>query len=78
MKLGAFNTLTIDDDNRLYAFSRQLGNEEVIVVINRSDKVVLFSDQVLLTKKYKNLLTNLQVGTQVKVNPMDLVVLGNK
>lgn len=78
VKLGTFNTLTIDDDNRLYAFSRQLGNEEVIVVINRSDKVVLFSDQVLKTKKYKNLLTNQQVATQVKVNPMDLIVLGSK
>ena len=78
IKLGSYNTLTIDDVKKLYAFSRKLGNEEVIVIINRSNKSLLFTHPELNKHKYKNLFTHLTVVKQINVNAMDVVVLGNK
>jgi glycosidase len=78
IRLGSYTTLAIDDDKKLYAFSRKLGNEEVIVIINRSDKPLLFTHEGLKTNKYKNLFTHLSVVKQINVNAMDVVVLGNK
>lgn len=78
IKLGSYNTLAIDDARKVYAFSRKLGKEEVIVIINRSDKALLFTDPVLNKRSFKNLLTHQSAGKQIKVNAMDVVVLGNK
>jgi glycosidase len=78
IRLGSYSTLAIDDEKKLYAFSRKLGNEEVIVIINRSDKPLLFTHASLKTNKYKNLFTHLSAVKQIIVNPMDVVVLGNK
>ena len=78
IRLGSFSTLAIDDENKLYAFSRKYGNEEVIVIVNRSDKPLLFTHAVLKTKKYENLLSQNSVVNQMNVNAMDIVVLGNK
>lgn len=78
IKLGSYNTLAIDDEKNLYAFSRKLGKEEVIVIINRSKKLAVFTHPELKKKKFKNLITQLPVVKQIKVNAMDVVVLGNK
>lgn len=78
IRLGSFTTLLTDDKAKLYAFSRKLGNEEVIVVVNRSNKPLTFTHAEVKSKKYKNLLTGETAVDQIKVNPMDVVVLGNK
>lgn len=78
IRLGSYNTLVTDDEKRLYAFTRKLGNEEVIVIINRSDKPLLFTHPELNKQKYKNLMTQLSVVNQINVNAMDVVVLANK
>jgi glycosidase len=78
IRLGNYSTLTIDDEKKLYAFSRKLGSEEVIVIINRSNKSLLFTDPELNKHQYKNLFTHLPAGNQISVNAMDVVVLGNK
>ena len=78
IRLGSYNTLAIDDEKKLYAFVRKLGKEEVIVIINRSDKPQLFSPAELKNKKYKNLLTKIPVVKQIKVKAMDVVLLGNE
>ena len=77
IRLGNYTTLVTDDEKRLYAFSRKLGNEEVIVIINRSDKPVAFTHGVLKTKKFKDAFTKKAVVNTIKVNPMDIVVLNN-
>jgi cyclomaltodextrinase len=38
IRLGSYATLKTDDANKLYVFSRKLGNEEVIVIVNRGNK----------------------------------------
>ena len=78
IRLGSYNTLAVDDERRLYAFSRKLGKEEVLVILNRSDKPLNFTHAALNTNRYKNLLTGKSVVKQVKVNAMDVVVLGNQ
>ncbi len=78
IRLGSYNTLVTDDEKRLYAFTRKFGNEEVIVIINRSDKPILFTHPELNKQKYKNLMTQLSVVNQINVNAMDVVVLANK
>ena len=78
IRLGSYSTLAIDDEKKLYAFSRKLGKEEVIIIINRSDKPFLFTPPELKSQKYKNLITKLSVVKQINVNAMDIVVLVNK
>ncbi len=78
IKLGSYHTLVTDDEKKLYAFSRRLGTEEVIVIINRSGKPSLFTHPQLSKGRYKDLLTNRAVANQVNLKPMDVVVLGNK
>jgi glycosidase len=78
IRLGSYTTLAIDDEKKLYAFSRKLSTEEVIVIINRSDKPLLFTHMALKTNKYKNLFTHQSVVKQINVNALDVVVLGNK
>lgn len=78
LRLGSYTTLVTDDEKKLYAFSRTLGNEEVIVIINRSDKPLSFTHAALKTNKYKNAFTRLPVVKHINVKGMDVVVLGNK
>ena len=78
LRLGSYTTLVTDDEKKLYAFSRKLGNEEVIVIINRSDKPLSFTHAALGTNKFKNVFTLLPVVKQVNVKGMDVVVLGNR
>jgi len=77
IRLGNYSTLVMDNERKIYAFSRKLDSEEVIVIVNRSNKPVLFTNAVLNTKKYKNALTQKSVEKQVNVKAMDVVVLNN-
>lgn len=76
IRLGDFSTLATDDNKKLYAFMRKYGPEEVIVVVNRSNKPVSFTHQLLQKKKYKDVLTK-SAATKVTVKPMDILVLSN-
>lgn len=78
IRLGSYTTLAMDDERKLYAFSRKLGSEEVIVIVNRSNKPLLFIHPALKPGKFKNSFTQRPVVKQIEVNPMDVVVLGNK
>lgn len=78
IRLGSYRSLVTDDEKKLYVFSRKLGKEEVIVIINRSDKPLLFKHPELKRQQYKNLMTKLSVVNQITVNAMDVVVLANK
>lgn len=76
LRLGGFTTLLTDDAQKLYAFSRSYGKEEVIVVINRGNKDAVFTSPLLKNKRYKNVFSKAVVN-QVNVKAMDVVVLGN-
>jgi len=77
IKLGSYTTLVTDDSKKLYAFSRKYDNEEVIVVVNRSNQPVSFTHPSLEKNTYRNIFTK-AAARQVSVNPMDVVVLSNK
>ena len=66
----------VDDAQKLYAFSRKYGNEEVIVIINRGKQPISFTHERLQQQKYKDVFTKASI-TQVTVKPMDIVVLVN-
>lgn len=76
IKLGSYTTIETNNAEKTYAFSRKLGNEEVIVIINRSDKAVLFANPILKKGNYKEVFTK-KVTKKVTVQPMDVVVLSN-
>ena len=77
IKLGSYTTLAVDDANQMYAFSRNLGKEEVLVILNRGAKPMTFTHALLKKNAYKDAFTNAQVKG-VKVNGMDVVVLVKK
>lgn len=77
IRLGSYTTLATDDAQKLYAFSRKHGNEQVIVIVNRGGKAVWFTDAILKTNIYKNVFTHTRVK-QIKVNAMDVAVLSNR
>jgi glycosidase len=76
IRLGNYTVLAKDDVNKLYAFSRKYGNEEVIVIINRGSQPAKFSDALLKNGKYIDVFTKLAMK-EVTVNAMDIVVLSN-
>jgi cyclomaltodextrinase / maltogenic alpha-amylase / neopullulanase len=78
IRVGSYTTLTTDDANKLYAFSRKLGEEEVIVILNRSSKPVTFSHATLKTKKFNNISTGLPVKKEIQIQPLEVIVLSNK
>ncbi|QHL89336.1 alpha-amylase [Nibribacter ruber] len=77
IKLGSFTTIAIDDANQMYAFSRKLGNEEVVVIVNRGNQEITFTHELLRKNKFKDVFSN-KASKQVKVSPMNVVVLANK
>jgi cyclomaltodextrinase len=77
IRTGTFKTLAIDDEKKLYVFSRSLGNEQVIVIINRGDASVDFKSDLLSSGRFRNVFSK-QIQKQVTVKPMDLVVLSKK
>ncbi len=76
IKLGNCTTIEINDTAKTYAFSRKLGSEEVIVIINRSDKAVLFVNPILKKGNYKEVFMKKAVK-KVTIQPMNIVVLSN-
>ena len=78
IRLGNYSTIATDDQKKLYAFSRKLDNEEVIVIVNRSNKPQLFTHEALKNNYFKNVFTHGPVSKRVTVSPMELVVLSNK
>jgi glycosidase len=76
LRLGDFKTLAVDNEQKLYAFSRKYKTDDVIVVVNRGNKPVAFSHEILKDRKYRDVFSK-QVITQVKVLPLGIVVLSN-
>jgi len=76
IKLGSYTTIETNDAEKTYAFSRKLGNEEVIVIINRSDKNTVFVNPILKKGNYKEVFTK-KVLKKVTIKPMDIVILSN-
>src|SRR5215203_7004003 len=76
IRLGSYTTLTADDAQKLYAFSRKYGNEEVIVIVNRGSKAASFTHAVLKAHSYRDVFTKAAVR-EVHVKPMEIVVLSN-
>ena len=74
IKLGDYTTIATDDAQKLYAFRRKLGNEEIVVIINRGDKLATFSNNALKGKKFNDAFTAKGVK-QITVAPMNIVVL---
>jgi glycosidase len=78
LRLGDFSTLATDNAKKMYAFRRKLGKEEVVVVVNRSNKPLTFTHAALKKRTFKNVFTYQTVGKSIVVDAMDVVVLGNK
>jgi glycosidase len=76
IKLGSYTKIETNDVEKTYAFSRKLGSEEVIVIINRSDKPVLFANPILNKGNYKEVFTK-KVIKKVTILPMGVMVLSN-
>ena len=76
IQLGDYTTIEKDDAKRLYVFSRKFNGEEVLVCINRSDKPISYTNQLLASKKFKDVFTK-KMMKEVVIKPMDLVVLSN-
>lgn len=76
IKLGDFTTIEANDAAKTYAFSRKLGQEEVIVIINRSEKEAVFENPILKKGNYKEVFTK-KVTKEVMIQPMGVVVLSN-
>jgi cyclomaltodextrinase len=76
IKEGSYTTLEINDAEKTYAFVRKSGSEEVIVILNRSDKNVNFNNPILRKGEYKDVFTK-KTMKEVQIKPMDIVVLSN-
>jgi glycosidase len=74
IKLGNYTTIETNDAEKLYAFSRKQGKEEVIVIINRSDKNCVFVNPILKKGNYKEVFTK-KVIKKLMIKPMGVVVL---
>jgi glycosidase len=77
IRLGSYATLVTDDAQKLYAFSRKYGNEEVIVIVNRGNTAASFTHALLKAHTCKDVFTKAAVR-EVSVQPMEIVVLSNQ
>ncbi len=78
LRLGNYTTLVTDDERKLYAFRRKLGNEEVIVIVNRNSSPSSFTHTALKAGKFINALTGKSVLSTITVKAMDVAVLSSK
>ncbi len=76
LQLGDYTTVVKDDEQKLYIFSRKYNGEEVLVLVNRSDKPVRYTSSLLKTGKYRDVFTQKTVK-DTTVEPMNLIVLSN-
>jgi cyclomaltodextrinase len=77
IRQGRFTTVATDDARQLYAFRRTLGQEDVLVVINRGPRPATFTHALLAGNGYKNVFTH-QAARQVTVPALDVVVLSKR
>ena len=73
---GSFEPIIINDTEQVYAFSRKLGKEEVIVIVNRGHKPFEIKDLKFKKGKYKEAFSQKPLR-QPEVNAMDVLVLTN-
>lgn len=73
---GSFEPIIINDTEQVYAFSRKMGKEEVIVIVNRGNKPFEIKDPKLTKGKYKDAFTMESIRQPV-VDAMDVLVLTN-
>ena len=76
LQLGDYTTIEKNDKQRFYVFSRKYKSEEVLVLINRSDKPIRYKNATLEESRYRDVFSK-KVLKSVTVVPMDLVVLSN-
>ncbi|RZJ91859.1 MAG: alpha-amylase [Chryseobacterium sp.] len=74
LQLGDYTTVEKNDIQRFYAFSRKYNSEEVLVLINRSEKPVQYKSAILKSGSYKDVFSK-KTFKSVTIQPMDLVVL---
>ena len=74
LQLGDYTTVEKNDMQRFYVFSRKYNNEEVLVLINRSEKPVQYKSAILKSGSYKDVFSK-KTFKSVTIQPMDLVVL---
>jgi len=74
LQLGDYTTIEKNDAQRFYVFSRKYNNEEVLVLVNRSDKPVKYENSRLAGGGYKEVFSNKMLKS-VTIEPMNLVVL---
>ncbi|MBX0290340.1 glycoside hydrolase family 13 protein [Hymenobacter sp. HSC-4F20] len=77
LRLGTFTTVATDDAQKLYAFRRQHGPDDVLVIFNRGNQAATFTNAVLSKNKYRDAFTKKPVK-QVIVPAMDVRVLSKK
>jgi len=76
LQLGDYTTIEKNDMQRFYVFRRKYNNEEVLVLVNRSDRPIQYKSAILKDGKYKDVFSKKMLKS-VTINPMDLVVLAN-
>lgn len=74
LQLGDYTTIEKNDLQRFYVFSRKYNREEVLVLVNRSDKPIQYKNAILEESRYRDVFSE-KVLKSVTVAPMDLVVL---
>ncbi|WP_316801398.1 glycoside hydrolase family 13 protein [Pedobacter frigidisoli] len=74
LQLGDFTTIEKNDAQRFYVFSRKYNNEEVLVLVNRSDKSIHYKSAKLKGSQYRDVFSK-KVLSSVTIEPMNLVVL---
>lgn len=74
LQLGDYTTIEKNDLQRFYVFSRKYNREEVLVLVNRSDKPIQYKNAILEESRYRDVFSK-KVLKSVTVAPMDLVVL---
>lgn len=74
LQLGDYTTIEKNDLQRFYVFSRKYNREEVLVLVNRSDKPIQYKNAILEESRYRDVFSK-KVLKSVIIAPMDLVVL---
>jgi cyclomaltodextrinase len=76
IKRGSFEAIIVNDTDQVYGFKRKFGNEEVIVLVNRSNKNVEIADPNLKNGKYKDAFSK-KTTNKIGIKPLDVMVLTN-
>lgn len=76
IRKGNYTTIVTNDVDKIYAFSRKFENQEVIVIINRSNKKATFTLAMFEKGNYKEIFTKKKLK-KLFIKPMDILVLSN-